>query len=141
MLTFWSYRKNPLDQKHKVNYKIYDFTTWLANTYTAQKMKFSIKDFFSKNDQIRIFLRIQSHLLKKSLMENFFFCTVITRILPKMSRSQGNLTLKFGQLIEYNERYTLIWNSCRKWGKGTSSRPLFISWKALIWRKSKWSAV
>ena len=34
-------------------------------------MKFSIKDFFSKCDQIRSFLRIWSHLLKKSLMENF----------------------------------------------------------------------
>ena len=40
-------------------------------------MKFSIKDFFSKYDQIRRKLRIWSHLLKKSLMENFFFCAVI----------------------------------------------------------------
>ena len=39
-------------------------------------MKFSIKEFFSKCDQIRSFLRIWSHLLKKSLMENFFFCAV-----------------------------------------------------------------
>ena len=38
---------------------------------TAQKMKFSIKDLFSKCDQIRRKLRIWSHLLKKSLMENF----------------------------------------------------------------------
>ena len=43
---------------------------------TAQKMKFSIKDFFSKRDQIRRKLRIWSHLLKKSLMENFIFCAV-----------------------------------------------------------------
>ena len=43
-------------------------------THTAQQMKFSIKDFFSKCDQIRSFLRIWSHLLKKSLMENFIFC-------------------------------------------------------------------
>ena len=43
---------------------------------TAQKMKFYIKDFFSKCDQIRSFLRICSHLLKKSLMENFIFCAV-----------------------------------------------------------------
>ena len=34
-------------------------------------MKFSIKGFFSKCNQIRSFLRIWSHLLKKSLMENF----------------------------------------------------------------------
>ena len=46
-------------------------------TDTEQKMKFSIKDFFSKCDQIRSFLRIWSHLLKKSSMENFNFCAVI----------------------------------------------------------------
>ena len=40
---------------------------------TAQKMKFSIKDFFSKCDQIRRKLWICSHLLKKSLMENYIF--------------------------------------------------------------------
>ena len=43
---------------------------------TAQKMKFSIKDFFSKCNQIRSFLRIWSHLLKKPLMENFIFCAM-----------------------------------------------------------------
>ena len=37
-------------------------------------MKFSIKDFFSKCYQIRWKLRIWSHLLKKSLIENFIFC-------------------------------------------------------------------
>ena len=39
-------------------------------------MKFSIKDFLSKCDQIRSFLQIWSHLLKNFLMENFIFCTV-----------------------------------------------------------------
>ena len=42
----------------------------------AQKMKFSIKDFFKKCDQIRRKLRIWSHLLKKTLMENVIFCAV-----------------------------------------------------------------
>ena len=42
------------------------------------KMKFSIKDFFSKCDQIRSFLRTCSHLLKKSLMENFIFCAAMS---------------------------------------------------------------
>ena len=40
------------------------------------KMKFSIKDFFSKYDQIYRELWIWSHLITKSLMENFFFCAV-----------------------------------------------------------------
>ena len=44
---------------------------------TAQKIQFSIKDFFSKCDQIHNFLRIWPHLLKKSLMENFLFCSVL----------------------------------------------------------------
>ena len=40
-----------------------------------KKMKFSIKDFFSKCDQIQI--HQWSHLLKKSLIENFIFCAMI----------------------------------------------------------------
>ena len=40
-------------------------------------MKFSIKYFFSKCDQICRKLQIWSQLLKKSLMENFIFCAVI----------------------------------------------------------------
>ena len=39
-------------------------------------MKFSIKDFLCKCDQIRSFLRIWSYLLKKSLKKNFIFCAV-----------------------------------------------------------------
>ena len=53
---------------------------WMLLSYTlyhtAQKAKFFIKDFFSKCDQIHKihrFLRIWSHLLKKSFMENFLF--------------------------------------------------------------------
>ena len=41
-----------------------------------KKIKFSIKDFFSKYGQICMELGIWSHLLKKSLMENFIFCAV-----------------------------------------------------------------
>ena len=49
----------------------------LISFYTVQKMKYSIKDFFSKYDQIRSFLQIWSHLPNKSLMENFvFLCSV-----------------------------------------------------------------
>ena len=41
-----------------------------------KKMKFSIKNFLSKCDQIRRNLRIASHLLEKSLMKNSIFCAV-----------------------------------------------------------------
>ena len=40
-------------------------------------MKFAIKNFFSKCDQICRKLRIWSHLLKNYLMGNFIFCAVI----------------------------------------------------------------
>ena len=50
------------------------FNVLLSFPYTsAQKMKFSIKNYFSKCDQIRKKLRIWLHLLKSSLMENFSF--------------------------------------------------------------------
>ena len=42
-------------------------------------MKFSIKDFSSKCDQIHSFLGIWSQLMKKFLMENFIFCAVCTK--------------------------------------------------------------
>ena len=41
-----------------------------------KKMKFSITDLFSKCDQISRKLRSWSHLLKKSLVENIFLCSV-----------------------------------------------------------------
>ena len=55
-------------RKIKQNYK---------KIYTAQKINFSIKDFFSKCNHIRRKLLIRSHLLKKSLMKNFIFCAVL----------------------------------------------------------------
>ena len=52
---------------------------WITKTafYTAQKIKFFIKNFFSKCDEIGSFLQIWSHLPKKSLMENFIFCAML----------------------------------------------------------------
>ena len=47
-----------VDDRHNLKYALH------------KKMKFSIKDFFKKCDQIR-YLQIWSHFLKKSLMENF----------------------------------------------------------------------
>ena len=44
--------------------------------YYCTKLKFSIKDFFSKCDQI---LWIWSHLLKKAIMETSFFVQRIER--------------------------------------------------------------
>ena len=54
-------------------------------------MKFSIKDFFSKCDQICSFLRIWSHLLNKALMENFIFCAVF--IVQQIIETFSNVSL------------------------------------------------
>ena len=43
--------------------------------------------------------------------------TIAIYILPNISQSKGNQTMKFGQLIEYNKR---------KWDKETNSRLLFV---------------
>ena len=58
--------------------------TSLAKPSTARNMKFSIKYFFGKCDQIRRKLRIWLHLSKKLLMENFIFSELLhTHILWK----------------------------------------------------------
>ena len=55
-----------------------------AATCTAQKMKYTIKDFSNKCDQIYRKLWIWPHLLKKSLIVNFIFCAVI--VVKKISK-------------------------------------------------------
>ena len=55
------------------------WTTASLGAYTAQKMKFSFKDFSSKCDQICGKLRIWSYLLEKSLMKNFIICAVVSK--------------------------------------------------------------
>ena len=55
------------------NVSVWKLKVFLTSKFPAQKMKLSIKDFFSNCDQIRRKLRIWSPLLKKSFMENFIF--------------------------------------------------------------------
>ena len=57
---------------------------------TAQKIKFTIKDFSSKCDQIRRKLQIWSYLLNKPLMENFIFCAVL--VLKLLNSSNCSFT-------------------------------------------------
>ena len=56
----------------------------LFSWFTAQKMKFSSKDLFSKYHQIWTFLQIWPHLLDKFLMENLTFCTAIAKELEEV---------------------------------------------------------
>ena len=85
---------------------------------TAQKMKFSSKDFFSKCDQIRSFLQIWSHLLKNSLMENFIFRAVnIAWFWGGICTSEAFIWLSTGTIykvhrLEQIENYFLNASKC-----------------------------
>ena len=82
------------------------FPLRLLNTDTAQKMKFSIKDFFCKYEQIRRKLRSGSHLLKKSLMENFFFCAV--KYCNAEYKTSGYLKYKHQAVMLFSDSLSLI---------------------------------
>ena len=75
-----------------------------ASTYTAQKMKFSINHFFYKCDQIYRKLRTCSHLLKKSLMENFIFCAAVS---PAFAHEHSKCCITFCIKLIFNifEKY------------------------------------
>ena len=69
-------------------------------------MKFSVKDFFSRCDQIRSILRIWSHLLTKSLMKNFIFCAVLRLFCHSKTMKSCKLYLLFSCNREDNEEET-----------------------------------
>ena len=48
--------------------------------------------------------------------------TITIHILPNISQSKGNQTMKFGQLIEY----VFLQKLCQKRGRETSSRPHYF---------------
>ena len=74
------------------------YTKSISSSTLHKKEKLSIKDFFSKSDQIRRKLWIWSHLLKKSLMKNYVFCAVQTHC--------HQLDEKFKQ--QYNRHWELV---------------------------------
>ena len=82
---------------------IYEYTCKV--TLAAQKMKFSIMDFFSNCDQVPNFQRIWSHLLKKTLMKSFTFCVVI----KTLDWSPGGTVLFHREMMRsgsYNTEFT-----------------------------------
>ena len=51
---------------------------------------------------------------------------ITIHILSNISRSKGKLTMKFGQLIEYNKRNIFLQKLHRKWARETSSKSFFF---------------
>ena len=75
-------------------------------------MRFSIDDFLSKGDQIRRKLRVWSHLLKKSIMENFILRhvklkTVISFILVFIKLNLGVYIGEGGIVIKLVSGFTI----------------------------------
>ena len=68
-------------------------------------------------------------LIRKTMLISKFLTSqpgqqaIAIHILPNISRSKGNQTMKLGPLIEYNNRNIFLQRICRKWGRETSSRP------------------
>ena len=57
---------------------------------------------------------------------------ITIHILPNIAKSKGNQAIKLGQLIiEHNMKNSFAQKSCRKRGRETSFRPLFVFKKAL----------
>ena len=102
--------------------KCFEKLTFLTHWHCT-KIKFSIKDFFSKWYHIRRQLRIWSQLLKKSLMENFFFvqCDKHTeksyiRTAPYLSVFSPNVgkygTKKFRVRTLFRQWYIFFMKTC-----------------------------
>ena len=73
--TLSNFQKSEDIRSLEILYK-FSYLSYGTTIHTAQKMKFSIKDFFTKCDQIRSFLRVWSHLLFKSLVGKLqFLCS------------------------------------------------------------------
>ena len=107
-------------------------------------MKFSIKDFFSKWDQIRRNLRIWSHLLKKSFMENFVFCAMsvisedifdIANIFAFPISYLLNFLTSLGQHSVYMKNLILMFPNLNIFQQHFQIRCWFNSWKEKVKRQ------
>ena len=96
---------------------------------TAQKMNFSIRNFVRKCDQIRSFMQIWPHLLKKFLMGNFIFLCIDTY--ENSCKFQRKATAK----ITFLPRELRCWYSSKnlwKFFRRTPSKTYFITMQCLI---------
>ena len=99
------------------------FLFHLKSSFCSQDIYVFVTTFWScrKNGLIK-----KIRLISKFMMSQPGLQAIAIHILPDISQSEGNQIMKFGQLIEYNKRNIFLQKLCRKWGRETSSRPLFI---------------
>ena len=99
------------------------FLFHLKSSFRSRDIWIFVLNFWScrENGLIR-----KIRLISKFMTSQPGYQTSTIHILPNISRSKGKQSMKFGQVIEYNKRNISLQKSCRKWGRETSSRPLFV---------------
>ena len=99
------------------------FLFHLKSSFRSQDTWVFVTTFwlYRKNDLIR-----KIRLTAKFMTSLPGFQTIAIHTFANISQSKGNQTMKFSQLIEYYKTNIFLQKLCRKWGKETSSRPLFI---------------
>ena len=81
------------------------------SSFRCQVIYVFVKTFWScrKNRLIR-----KLRLTSKSMTSQLDLQTIAIHILPNISQSKGNQTMKFGQLIEYNKGNIFFQKLCKK---------------------------
>ena len=90
------------------------------------KMTFSIKDFFSKCDQILNFLWIWSYLLKKSSMENFIFCAVCYKMRARERKIDTKWVCNDLLFSNWNFRVSKFWENVKYLRRSVFSKQLKV---------------
>ena len=109
---------------------------WKSFQNDEKYFLFRLKSFFRSQD-IWVFVMTFSSCRKNSLIRKARLTSkfktsqrglqlILIHILPNISQSKGNQTMKSGQLIEHNKKNIFLQKWCEKRGRMTSSRPLFI---------------
>ena len=91
---------------------------------------FHLKSSFRSKDK-RLFGHVGKTAWLERLTSKFMTSqaglqTIAIHILPNISQSKGNQTMKVCQLIDYNKRNNFLQKLCGKWSRDTSSIPLLI---------------
>ena len=99
------------------------FLCHLKSSFRSQDIQVFATTFWScrKNGLIR-----KIKLTSKFMTSQPGLQTITIHILANISQSKGSQTMKFGQLLECNKRNIFLQKLWKKWGRETSSRPLFI---------------
>ena len=73
-------------------------------------------------------------LISKFIVSQSGKQTIAINIVPNISRSKGNQTMKFSHLIEYNMKDIFLEKSYAQWSRETIPRPLSKKSKLSIFR-------